>query len=246
MIHNTTRVILPTILVGIFITENTHPSILESFVVNRQRNHEIMFKNANIKTFFVLGHSHEKHRFSKSRFVYMLKMHENMNEGKTYYWFKKAVQIFKNQNIPYHHLNGIIKMDTDCVANWTYFDEQIINSLPQNYYIGKVIHNEECGSYSYCPPLSCNNFFPKWCWVYMQGGFYGLSLNVAQHLMHCRFANSHKAGHEDLLVGTWINHCFKSNVHLKSIEPGRLYCHSKVLTPDHIKNQDFSAICQQK
>ena len=244
MNHSVATKVLPTILVGVLITENTHLSILESFVSSwKNIDSHFTHKNVNIKPYFVLGHIHHKHHFFQSH-TYILKMHENMNEGKTYFWFQKAIEIFKNQRIPYHPLNGIIKMDTDCAANWTYFNDKVISSLPADYYFGRVVHFEECGSLKHCPPLFCHNFKEKKCWIFMQGGFYGLSLNVAHHLMQCEFSKQNRLGPEDVKVGQWINHCFKSKIHIKNIHQGSLYCHSKQKRPHHIKTMEFQDVCQ--
>jgi hypothetical protein len=241
-LNNFTSNVLPTILVGVFITENTPVTILESFVFSFF--HHANYKKVNIRQYFVLGHQHYKHHFFSSH-TYIIKMHENMNEGKTYFWFKKAVEIFKNQRIPYHPLNGIIKMDTDCAANWTYFNDQVISNLMVDYYFGRIVHYEECGQNEYCPPRFCHNFKQKKCWIYMQGGFYGMSLSVAQHLMRCEFAIKNKLGPEDVQVGFWIAHCYKSNIKLKNIKQGSLFCHSKKITPQHIKTMEFQDVCSQ-
>ena len=132
--NNFTSNVLPTILVGVFITKDTSLSVLEAFTYSWEANKN-KFKNMNMKPLFVLGYDN-KHHFFHSH-TYILKMHENMNEGKTFFWFRKAVEIFKNEKFPYHPKNGIVKMDTDCVVDWKYIDQYIIQDLTLHYYFGK-------------------------------------------------------------------------------------------------------------
>lgn len=244
---NTTTIgILPTILVGVFITENTHLSILEAYILSWEHTKFIWRKgnqNVNIQPYFILGHPQLKHNFFKSH-TYIIKMHENMNEGKTYFWFKKAIQIFQSKRIPYHPLNGIIKMDSDCAVNWTYFNDNVVERLPFNYYFGRAFHTGDCALLSICPPSVFHNFFNIKHWTWMQGGFYGLSLSIVQHLMQCEFARTHTVGPEDVQVGLWVEHCSKSKIQYYDIQPGHLFCHSKLLTAHHIKNMYFRDICK--
>ena len=187
---------LPTILVGVMITDQTPQSRLEAFRTSfLQATHGV-----TIKYFFVKGKGSSH---SDTHDVMRLNIHKNMDEGKTFYWFRTAEQLLKI-NAKYHPLNGIVKMDTDTAVNWTKFSVDVFSQVESPYYIGRTNLHAKCGGAPYCPPTGCSDFTDE-CWIYMSGGWYALSLETVETLTtKCSYSMQNINGYEDLVVGQWI------------------------------------------
>lgn len=223
---NKTNILFPTILIGIMITENTSVKRLNAFrdtFFNVSTNVNLIFK-------FVQGKSEKKHRGTD---VVVLNISENINDGKTYHWFEYGIR-FLSEFALNHKLNGIVKMDIDCAVDWNKFLNVFFPLLNENYYIGRVNDIKFCGE-SHCPPQGCNRFNDN-CWIYMSGGWYGLSFNVARSLiLNCEFTKQNIVGYEDLMVGKWLQKCFQ-NVNILNVNNGDFFCHDNTVTNDIIKN----------
>jgi hypothetical protein len=225
---------IPTIIVGVMITQFTAVSRIDAI---QNCFASISTQNFHLKGYFVLGKGvFQIHLNMYPANTIVLDIRENMNEGKTLAWIRYAVHMF--HDVPYHHLNGIVKMDTDVSVDWQLFSSNIFPKLDSHYYIGFIIDHNMCGGFSYCPPENCHDFSQD-CWVYTQGGWYGLSYTVAKMISFCEYATENARGHEDLMVGKWIKNCnFLVSIH--GIKIGDFFMHSKFLTDEQVRNGTWS------
>ena len=221
---------IPTILVGVMITDQTPQSRLEAFRTSfLQATHKV-----KIKYFFVKGKG-PSHLDTPD--VMRLDIHENIDEGKTFHWFRTASQWLQT-NAKYHPLNGIVKMDTDTAVNWTKFSVDVFSQVERPYYIGRTNGNAICGGASYCPPTGCSDFTNE-CWIYMSGGWYALSLEtVATLTTNCSYSMQNINGYEDLVVGQWIKNCIDM-INIKSTDNGMFFCHSSANDDTAIESSVF-------
>jgi hypothetical protein len=224
----------PTLLVGTFITNATSrlrlSAFRRSFLVARP------FVSFNLQHVLVVGNS----QFEDDGHGDFLRLpiHENIDEGKTFQYFQAAIEWFSSHKVPYHPLNGIVKMDTDTAVDWPAFSSHILPRLEPMYYLGRRNSRSVCGNHEYCPPSDCHDFSDG-CWVYMSGGWYALSLDLAKAIiLNCPYSASHTLGHEDLTVGTWISHCSHS-VRVFHVDNGDFFCHSSFILDQHIRDMRF-------
>lgn len=98
----------------------------------------------------------------------MLDIPENMNEGKSFQWFKEALTLFKDASY-------IFKMDMD-TGHCSKTLEEILNkaAIENSDYIGWKHDFFTCGKYIHCPQDKS--------WTYMSGAFYGLSQSTRYRL----------------------------------------------------------------
>ena len=149
---------------------------------------------------------------------------ENMNHGKTREWFRYAAKAFPSSD-------WIMKLDADVSVNWTALQPQLLDTNAKLRYIGVVNDFFRCSQKLYCPPKECWDMAGK-CWVYMSGGFYGLSRDLARHLASCKYFEENAIGHEDLKLGQAVKACTPSPEAVKVINVmpiGHAWCHSKHL-----------------
>lgn len=223
----------PTLLVGVFITNKTSSSRLNSF----RRSFDIArsLVRFNLRHFFVLGDTTIEDNHSD---ILRLPIPENMDEGKTFHYFRAAIDWFSRQNIPFHPLNGIVKMDTDTAVDWPEFSNHVLARLQPMYYLGRLNSRAMCGNLDHCPPSHCRDF-SNGCWVYMSGGWYALSLDLAKRsILNCSYSASHVIGYEDLTVGTWISRC-SSTAAVFHVENGDFFCHSSFILDHHVHEMQF-------
>lgn len=164
---------------------------------------------------------------------------ENIEAGKTFQWFKYAARHFPRSD-------WIFKVDTDTAVNWTAVTNTLLASSGWFGYFGHVMDHDGCGRASFCPPIGCKNLRGD-CWIYMQGGFYGVSTGVAQLIMECPYAQRHKNGLEDLVFGRMVNNCMKDvDVDILTMGKGQGWCHNKNITLTQIREGGrFPATCFQ-
>jgi len=225
---------VPTLVVGLMITQDTPLERLESFAESWKQP----CPGYILRGFFVLGAGSRVHsQFSTQSIV--LDIPENINGGKTFHWIEKAITLFVFDD---HPLNGIVKMDVDTSVNWVKFGTDVLPSLSPYYYAGRINTFEFCGGGSHCPPAGCLDFKSEECWIYMSGGWYALSLNLAKILIHeCEYPRQHQDQWEDWQTGNWIRECFKAKVHVSGFANGDFFCHD-----GHTSNQDIRAMTWSK
>jgi hypothetical protein len=226
---------LPTLIVGIMITQHTPLSRIDAFV----RSFALPTPNYYLKPYFVMGRSYKDTLQPGPEFpsnTLILDIKENIDKGKTFAWFSQGIELF--HDVPFHPLNGIVKMDVDISANWTELGTSVIPKLSAGFYLGRVNDNAICGGSSHCPPVGCNDFSGN-CWIYMSGGWYGLGLDLAKSLINCDYANNHRIGWEDLMVGKWIKHCSAGSAVIYGVENGDFFCHSNALTDEEVMHGSY-------
>jgi hypothetical protein len=232
--NTNSRNVQPTLLVGVFITNATSSTRLTAF--RRAFETARTLVQFNLHHVFVLGNT----QFANENFSDFLRLpiHENMDEGKTFQYFVAAINWFSNQNVPYHPLSGIVKMDTDTAVDWLAFSNGVLPRLEPMYYLGRRNSRKICGNLLHCPPSDCLDF-SNGCWVYMSGGWYALSFDLAKRsILNCSYAASHSMGYEDLTVGTWISHC-SSAARVFHVDNGEFFCHSSFILDRHIYEMQF-------
>lgn len=229
---NTITNLFPTLLIGVMISDATAISRINAF----RNAFKKINANVDLQLRFVKG---KGEKMFEGNDIEILNINENINEGKTYYWFRQAVNELKNKKI-LHPKSGIVKMDIDTVVNWTKFTDTFFSQLSPNYYIGRVNTHEWCGGYAHCPPAHCKTFDHS-CWVYMSGGWYALSLSLASQLiLDCTYPEKNSIGYEDLMVGQWIFNC-KTNISLHHVDNGNFFCHGDFVTDDMIEQQNYDS-----
>jgi hypothetical protein len=154
---------------------------------------------------------------------------ENMNGGKTPEWFRWAAASY-----PFSH--WIFKIDTDNAIDWFAFGKLVTDTGRDMRYLGIINDNARCAGYDYCPPVGCTNMGGS-CWVYMSGGLYGVSTQLAKVLSVCKYYHENGIGPEDLQFGKAVKNCTTDvdSLQIISVPVGKGWCHSKAATPTHVR-----------
>jgi hypothetical protein len=154
---------------------------------------------------------------------------ENMNDGKTREWFRWAASVF-----PYSQ--WILKVDTDVTINWHDLGTILSDTKREMRYLGIINDSARCGGGDLCPPVGCMSQEGS-CWIYMSGGFYGVSTQLAQVLGGCSYYQQHDKGHEDVRFGQAVKHCIHntSALWIVNVPVGQAWCHSKATTTTHVR-----------
>lgn len=124
----------------------------------------------------------------------VLNMEENMNEGKTFEYFKTAGRLY-----PYHY-RYVMKADDDTFINFAALIPYL-ESLPETgTYFGKRF------------------YLPQYEVAYMQGMAYGLSADLVQNMVSADYEIA--KGWEDFEMGKWAQNY---TLHFASDEAGDYY-----------------------
>ena len=89
-----------------------------------------------------------------------------------------------------------------------------------------------CGGHGHCPPKGCHDF-SQGCWIYMSGGFYGVSSALAKKMINHPNLNQFKKGIEDLRTGHLVKAVIETEkdpqnmLQLSNWENGVHWCHFK-------------------
>ena len=225
----------PTILVGVLITDSVPSSRIDAY----RKSLEI-FQNQNnsysdIRLIFFLGQSAQQGQFLNKSDIIRGNFPENMNNGKSFEWLKTAVTWFRSYRGGYNRHDMVVKMDTDTTVNWKALDEKI-RTFSTPVYFGVRAGFIKCGMHPHCPPKSCEEKldFSDACWMYMQGGFYGISMDIVHELVSvCPVPSRDPSGHEDLLIGLWIKKC-GIQVNIVGANAGEVFCHSTYMPDERI------------
>ena len=116
---------------------------------------------------------------------------ENMNEGKSFAYLRDGVARFPDADF-------FLKVDMDTLM----CPKAIVAILEgmkaaQQQWFGFKMSRETCGGYSHCPDHT---------WFYMSGGIYGLSFKLASQVVQSAWAQKHRRGYEDLMMGQMVFH----------------------------------------
>ncbi len=227
------------VVAGVFITGSTSDAIINAFRDNARRfNADPATKAANQRVrlrFFVGAGGHPLQRAEGyPGDIVSCACAENMNAGKTYEWWSHAAASFNGSNY-------VLKVDTDSAMNWPNM-LSLLARRPAATFLGHLNDNKACGGFSHCPPKGCEGMDGD-CWVYMSGGMYGMSLDLAAAVAACPWAKANAAGYEDMVSGRMVKHCAAGPVNVTHIRNGYGWCHGKRNTPDHLRNGTFPKGC---
>lgn len=221
------------VVVGLMVTSQVPATLIEAFHQSVQN-----FNTAQTKVKVELlsfvgrgGHPSQASGSSVPRFI-IGDFEENMNEGKTRAWFQYAAHTYPRSD-------WIFKLDTDVAIHWASMSKWLTKTHRDLRYIGALNTYEFCGKYSHCPRPGCKDMTGS-CWIYMSGGFYGLSTELASSLSTCPYYKSHSVGIEDLMVGRAIKDCAAgAHVQVIGIPRNVSWCHSKAVNVTHITHGWF-------
>jgi len=208
--------------------------------------------SSSIKIRFVLGNNQITKRTVEEMNTYddflVLDIVENMNDGKTHKFFH---HVWHHSSEP---VDIVFKSDLDAHICLKALGDQLkkreADILNGYFYYGKYVDHRRCRHPAICPPPHCRDF-KKDCWVYAQGGFYGINWNLLAQMM--RLAEKQETrlekvregkekekamktllrGHEDLQMGKWIKATGKHVKMFPKILKGKFwwdqpFCHSKM------------------
>jgi hypothetical protein len=223
------------ILAGVFITRATPAEVTDAFRTSAKMHNTRHSCHIRLR-FFVGGGGYPSN--DNTGDVVVGNFSENMNDGKTFEWLRYAATFHTDVHI-------VLKIDTDTSIKWSRLQEHMLMAPSLQFYIGRVNSRDVCGNTVYCPPDACHDMKGR-CWVYMSGGFYGMSLIMASRISTCTYALQHKSGYEDLMCGRWIKHCINTaDYNVINVMNGDAWCHSKHVTVQHIRDQLFPVTCEK-
>jgi len=207
---------------------------------------------SHIKIRFVLGNNQITKRTLEEMKMYddflVLDIVENMNDGKTHKFFH---HVWHHSSEP---VDIVFKSDLDAHVCLQALGDQLKKRekdiLNGYFYYGKYVDHRRCRHPAICPPKHCRDF-QKDCWVYAQGGFYGINWNLLAQMMRLAEKQEKRlekvtegkekkkamklllSGHEDLQMGKWIKATGKDVKMYPKILKGKYwweqpFCHSKM------------------
>lgn len=215
------------IRIGTFITATTDESVMNAIrtssdVFNREYGeaHHCVIKN----TFYVGN----KGKFPDRDDVLHGSFAENMNSGKSMRWLVQAVNEYPNADyIIKRDTDTAVNYTLLCENIIKRYDPQLVD-----VYFGRVNDYRWCGLHKHCPPLGCTDFRGKApeqiptlatkehpqegpgmiknkdagkpCYVYMSGGFYGVSRKLAVKMANYPQISSLHHGLEDIQIGKLV------------------------------------------
>lgn len=223
------------VVAGVFITRNTPADLLIAFRDSVNNYHKTQ-RHVIVRLCFFIGRPGypEPERTAlllrpaalvQGNFV------ENINNGKTFAWFQFASLKHASSDI-------ILKIDTDTSVNWQRLHKVLCYNRHVMYYLGRMNSYTTCGREKFCPPASCVDMSGK-CWVYMSGGFYGVSTKVVHAVVGCKYAHEHRVGPEDLATGRMIKHCWLPSIGLRHMLNGDAWCHSRHMNATNVRTGSF-------
>lgn len=193
------------------------------------------FGGCQVHPVFVLGKSAIDITSELSSFedIIVLEETENMNDGKTFAWFKYS----------HHHLQNytwVGKADMDTFLNLRALSIALA-TVPQQESYGGVLVNDfiRCGQYSFCP-----HGLP-----YFSGSFYFLSRDVISLIMERGFAEVRKKGPEDLQTGLWVRKLGTTIHYTKLYSHGKDVCkfkHPLKKTDDMLRHAEQCLLEERK
>lgn len=216
---------LVSILVGVFVTARVshHHRTRMQWSLDHAR-----VPGCNISMVFVEGRQDERESVTtppshRSRTIH-LPIHENVNDGKTYHWFKHA---HAGVQAGTYTADVVFKMDSDTSVDWAALCQETQHqhtSRNARYYMGRVNANKCNPQYADCPDPRCRSFQGD-CWVYMSGGFYGLSRAALADVMQHAYTHANIVGTEDVLTGMWMKRAVP-DARVINRDNGDIWCHT--------------------
>ena len=241
--ENRTR---PVILVGMMVSDTESAQKIEAHRRSLTNCTKKRNSKCEIKLFFFFGRSAYQAPvygpdIIRGNFL------ENIDAGKSREWIRWAVNWFK-MHIKYADPRSVvIKMDCDTAVRWSLLDA-LVPTLNSSTYFGHIRGLGMCNAEQWMPCLggllpqsrckcehcTLSEGLQGKCWLYMQGGFYGISLIVAQKLSECW--HNHYTGPEDALFALTIKRC-QIQVRIHQIG-GPVFLHSTLLKKWSVEEVD--------
>ena len=207
----------PTVLVGMMVSDTEPLRKIEAHRRSLKNFTDLGKSQCEIILFFFFGRSKSKAAIYGPDIV-RGNFLENMNSGKTREWIIWAVKWFRRHRKYANPRSVVIKMDSDTAVKWALLDSHVTKFKPSTYF-GRITRKKRCKPelwvpclggvlpYQSCHCLECTvkNAFDGDCWLYMSGGFYGVSLSIAEKLSKCWQHSFH--GPEDALFALAIKRC---------------------------------------
>lgn len=206
-----------SILVGVFVTATVplHHRTRMRWSLQHGR-----VAGCNITMVFVEGTSGNNRRPTAPHTV-RLPIHENINDGKTYHWFKHAHAGVQSGT---YAADVVFKMDSDTSVDWGALCRDVRAQPTPHFYMGRV-NTDKCNPlYADCPDTRCRSFDGD-CWIYMSGGFYGLSRSALADVMAHPYTHAHIVGTEDVVTGMWVKRAAPT-VRVVDRDNGDVWCHT--------------------
>jgi len=211
------------LLVGVMITSNVTPQ-------HRARMRTVTTQalecGCDAKLLFFAGASNFDFasEIAEHKDIVQLDFPEKMNEGKTYRWFALANMLRSS-----FLFDAAFKMDADTSVDWCSLCRMVADAgaaaaASPDFYVGRLNEGERCGEMPNCPPDRCVDYSGR-CWVYMSGGFYGMSASALGKLMVHPYTRLNSIGHEDIQVGRWFKRVLP-DVRLVYADNGVVWCHN--------------------
>jgi len=213
------------LIIGVFITAKTPSEVKNALRFNAK--HHVPIDNCVVSQYFFAG---KPGSFSAENETYgdviQGNFSENMNQGKSFEWFRLAVGLSSSYNF-------ILKMDADIAMDWKALCNALASDREESYaYFGRSNGPAHCGGHSWCPPRNCTGFDGRECWAYMSGGLYGLSVPLAIKMATLTIGYDRPDGTpEDLEIGSRIRMLVNSanssveNVTVLDMHNGLYWCH---------------------
>jgi len=212
-----------SILVGVFVTAHVprHHRTRIQWSLTRRGG----LAGCNVSLLFLQGQQNgEDYSTGFHAATVRLPIHESINDGKTYHWFKHAhVGVTAGR----HAADAVFKMDSDTSVDWGALCQAVraLHDAPDvRYYMGRVNTDKCSPTYATCPDRHCHSFEGD-CWTYMSGGFYGLSRAALDDVMAHPYTHEHTVGTEDALTGVWLKHA-SPDVRAVHRANGDVWCHA--------------------
>lgn len=208
------------LVTGTFIWHKTRPEVVNAIhqqYINYEKNCDA---KCSIKNVFFLGHPNEglfPLKESHSSAVVRLDMNDTIEIEKSIAFLHHGVTNFPNAQF-------FFKRDEDTALNLENLCDTMINIAARNAslftYYGFYMNSANCDGLYSCPPIGCGANFENNCWFYMQGGFYGLSRELAKGIISSDskaflategYQTMTKCRCEDLLMGRLIKNFVDSS-----------------------------------
>jgi hypothetical protein len=187
---------------------------------NYGKDHDCVVKN----TFYVGNRGDFKGQDDVLRGSFV----ENMNSGKSIEWIVDALATYpKADYIIKRDLDTAVNLTRLCDMVVKKYDPQVVD-----VYFGRMNDYRWCGLHKHCAPLGCTDFQGKApatiprlatkdnpregadmisnkdqganCWVYMSGGFYGISRHLAKKMASHPHIHGFHQGFEDIQIGKLV------------------------------------------
>ena len=122
----------------------------------------------------------------------------------------------------------LVKIEGITTVRWSRLP--LVAQLEAPVYFGEMREHLDGlkGPIQICTPVCTDlKLGPDVSTFYMNGGFYGLSMDTVRKLVSCEYAQKHKSGREDILTAIWLKMCALPVISV-SFPPGIIHRHGNI------------------